>query len=996
MDKKITELKEIENLTGVEYLVVASEEDVENYKIRVSDFAGEAIGIDTQLSETSENPVQNKVITQSINELEDRIEEIEQVTGKVVDINVSEVDTITIDPSEDAKVEVIDLGTDETDTKNLAFKFYIPKGDTGQPGQVGVQGVATRTVFAFKSSETKPNKPVGGSWDVNSNEVTYPTEWSPTDTLEPPIWMSNATFDENGIVSDWSDPIQITGEKGVAGADGVNIEFIYRTAKDETEKIDTPYSDPNVTDYVPNNWLDHPSGVSETVMCEYVCTRTKDDVTNKWGAWNGPVLWAKYGANGKDGDGVEYIYQRTTTEKSPKTPGKTAAAHSPVTNYQDREFIPEAASGEYDWTDNPSGTSNSFLCEWVCTRKWNWETQLWGDWSAPTLWSKYGKDSVPTFTSIVFCRTNHTPAAPDSSDGNYSSPVPSEQIKNTSGTALGIYWSDGIPSGEERIWSTQRIFSQNGEWPQTANWSTPTQMSDTVSYDVEFSPNEIRPAAPSDNISERPAQGWYDPTTNSSFDFSTAVWRAERQKKNGEWTEWVIYKVKGENGIDGKDGTSINIYGSYDSEVALNTAHQNGTLFGNNPPQLGDAYVVSGYLYVWDGSKFVNCGQFKGDKGDKGDQGEPGSPGADGLPGQQGCILRYAEWAIDIEWRNDEEITENVTRYLDCALIKNPESTTGWDAYKCIKTHISSVDTMPSVSGGSEYWEPFGLNVPAVFTNVILAKNAHIDLMQGNDILVKKSDASVTAGMSGSDEGEKIRFWAGDTAENKENAPYQVDENGVVTSTMFRTGKTGMRMECFSGLIQFFNADGFKNIEFGVNAAGMATMSYYDNNGNLLYDLGPEGITKINMSEEKWTPYYLRNLGTSVETILDEKQYKNRTYSEDYLVYQYKSKVVAGVVDKPDYDNKFFTNIVKGAPEDATLVADGYYQSMPSQSSANNTFGEIRISNYDGRLLTSADLPNLNIYNEPVYATAPVYTFGFQYISNGKYSSKQFTAYWNG
>ncbi|MBQ7819886.1 MAG: hypothetical protein IJ341_10045 [Bacteroidales bacterium] len=109
-------------------------------------------------------------------------------------------------------------------------------------------------------------------------------------------------------------------------------------------------------------------------------------------------------------------------------------------------------------------------------------------------------------------------------------------------------------------------------------------MSDTTSYDVEFSPNEVRPAVPSDNISERPAQGWYDPTTNSSFDFSTAVWRAERQKKNGEWTEWVIYKVKGENGVDGKDGTSISIYGSYDSEVALNTAHQNGTLTGNNPP----------------------------------------------------------------------------------------------------------------------------------------------------------------------------------------------------------------------------------------------------------------------------------------------------------------------------------------------------------------------------------------------------------------------------
>lgn len=620
MDKKITELKETEGLTGFEYIVVASQEDAENYKVKVSDFAEDAIDVDDALSETSENPVQNKVITSHINNLEDRLETVEDTTGRLLDLNVAQVDTYTLNANEKAKVEILDLGTDETDTKSLAFKFYIPRGAIGQQGEQGITGTGGRTVFAFKHSEEKPETPTGGSWNPVTNEITYPVGWSPTDNLESPIWMSNATFDEFKLVIDWSEPIQITGPDGMPGADGIKLEFIYKQVKDETVVVERPYSNPTITDYVPRDegWEDHPQGVSEEMQCEYVCTRSRNEETGFWNKWEGPALWAKYGANGKDGDGVEYIYQVTLEESAPKRPGRVAASHSPVTDYQEREFIPESAASEYNWTDNPQGVSQVFLCEWVSVRKYKWDTQEWGDWSYPTLWAKYGKDGKPgsngavSLLSIVFCRTNSVPRKPDSTDGSYSQPVPEREVEDVLGNKLGVYWHDSIPQGEEMVWSSQRIFSYDGEDPQQPQWSDPTQMTDTSSYDVEFSPNEICPNTPAENKEDRLAQGWYDITLNPDFDFSTAIWRAERWKQNGIWTPWVIYKIKGEKG---DNGTSITIVGSYDSYDELEAAWQAGTLKGNNPPEIGDTYLINGECWIWDGDSWFNGGGIKGEPG---------------------------------------------------------------------------------------------------------------------------------------------------------------------------------------------------------------------------------------------------------------------------------------------------------------------------------------------------------------------------------------------
>ena len=97
MDKKITELDSIEKLDGHEYFVVASNVHDENYKLNVSDFIEQldSVEVDKELSLLSNNPVQNKVITQKINEINDVLEDLDnrvsnwEDDGEPVDFDIS-------------------------------------------------------------------------------------------------------------------------------------------------------------------------------------------------------------------------------------------------------------------------------------------------------------------------------------------------------------------------------------------------------------------------------------------------------------------------------------------------------------------------------------------------------------------------------------------------------------------------------------------------------------------------------------------------------------------------------------------------------------------------------------------------------------------------------------------------------------------------------------------------------------------------------------------
>lgn len=237
----------------------------------------------------------------------------------------------------------------------------------GANGKNGVNG--STFYFIYTAASSAPSTPTF----TDPTSLIGQSVWSlkpPTPTSGKFVYMSQAMLNaRTNTFGTWSTPIRITGLNGGNGADGTDIEFIYlRNTGDTPSK---PASE-NKDDYVPSGWTDSPSGITATYQYEWVCVRTKPSGSGTWSAYSTPVIWAKWGDKGTDGDGMEYIFQRTEVETAPGTP---------------LIFSPNAGFVPSGWTDEPSGVSADYPFEWVSMRKKT--NGVWGGFSKPTLWNNY-------------------------------------------------------------------------------------------------------------------------------------------------------------------------------------------------------------------------------------------------------------------------------------------------------------------------------------------------------------------------------------------------------------------------------------------------------------------------------------------------------------------------------------------------------------------------------------------------------------------------------
>lgn len=161
-----------------------------------------------------------------------------------------------------------------------------------------------------------------------------------------------------------------------------------------------------------------------------------------------------------------------------------------------------------------------------------------------------------------------------------------------------------------------------------------------------------------------------------------------------------------------------------------------------------------------------------------GQDGDPGKPGDDGSPGVSGCSIRVSEWVVGKEYRNDTGLEDVPIRFLDIALVQNNTLDTGWEAYICKKTHISSTTI---TYRDTTYWEQTSQNVASLFLSFLLAKNAKIKFLQSNELVIYDSDGNPTTVLSGTLEGDKTRLAIGST--DLDNAPFRVNEKGETWQT---------------------------------------------------------------------------------------------------------------------------------------------------------------------------------------------------------------------
>lgn len=93
----------------------------------------------------------------------------------------------------------------------------------------------------------------------------------------------------------------------------------------------------------------------------------------------------------------------------------------------------------------------------------------------------------------------------------------------------------------------------------------------------------------------------------------------------------------------------------------------------------------------------------------------------------------------------------------------------------------------------------------------------------------------------------------------------------ILAQMLTSQGLNGQMVRIADGLINIYGKAGTANIRFGLNSSGQAVLSYYDDNGSFLYDLGPAGIASMSKVDAKITSaQYIKAEDAGLTTPLGE------------------------------------------------------------------------------------------------------------------------------
>ena len=292
--------------------------------------------------------------------------------------------------------------------------IYAPSSGGGvAPG--GDSEIYYRTFMIYQRTESPTEAPrtdtiTSASWDLDSNSLildSYYWKNSPENISgnKKYLWMTSAAFKSTtrSRVGNWAQPVCLTGETG-EGEDGNGIEFIFRLCTEEeyltlkNVRPDAKYKDnrdddlPEADSLAEHQWIDNPTGISKQYPYELAAVRTSTKgvwQTNPY--YSMPFVWSRWGEDGVDGDGVEYVFIRAQESdvNVHSTTGEISLSDTIVRPNNSWAYDSPVAP----WTDNPTGVNETYLYEFCSKRNTiivN-DEKVWSEWSEPSLWASYGK-----------------------------------------------------------------------------------------------------------------------------------------------------------------------------------------------------------------------------------------------------------------------------------------------------------------------------------------------------------------------------------------------------------------------------------------------------------------------------------------------------------------------------------------------------------------------------------------------------------------------------
>lgn len=227
---------------------------------------------------------------------------------------------------------------------------------------------------------------------------------------------------------------------GVSGNNTKITAFTTRDQRDGTittiNSVDTTTDTTNYKrfDYVPQvlvyegnssrleDWHDTPQEIYDNTTTKYNCWQCTRNIAAGVYEWSDPIIYMPYvedGTDGKDGAYEESVYltenigsaQRSAKWAYDKTTSSFKTATNGIfdwadalplatTQYDSANSLPSSITIDNCWTDNPVGVDEDHKYEWIITRKITYpyannpHTPKYGDFSAPRIRSRFGKDGI--------------------------------------------------------------------------------------------------------------------------------------------------------------------------------------------------------------------------------------------------------------------------------------------------------------------------------------------------------------------------------------------------------------------------------------------------------------------------------------------------------------------------------------------------------------------------------------------------------------------------